>query len=356
MDEGVRCMSGKIDVGILGATGTVGQEFIAQLEDHPWFRVGWIGASEKSAAKQYRDATGWRLPVARPDRVADMTLERATPGRAPELVFSGLAASVAGEVEVEFAEAGHVVVSNAKNHRMDPLVPLVIPEINRDHLELLTGQRVSNGWSGCIVTNPNCSTIVLALALAPLRPFGLHDVIVSTLQAISGGGYPGVPSLDILGNVVPVVHGEEIKMETETKKIFGLSREDGIQPHEVVVSASTTRVPVLNGHTELVSVSVEQDPRPEDLVAAFQEFSAGPEVAGLPSSPPRPVLYLEEEDRPQPRLDADRGGGMAVCVGRLRRCPVLDFKFVAMGHNTVRGAAGAALLNAELLKLDGVVR
>jgi aspartate-semialdehyde dehydrogenase len=177
---------------------------------------------------------------------------------------------------------------------------------------------------------------VLALALAPLRPFGLHDVIVSTLQAISGGGYPGVPSLDILGNVVPVVHGEEIKMETETKKIFGLSREDGIQPHEVVVSASTTRVPVLNGHTELVSVSVEQDPRPEDLVAAFQEFSAGPEVAELPSSPPRPVLYLEEEDRPQPRLDADRGG--------------------AMGHNTVRGAAGAALLNAELLKLDGVVR
>jgi len=349
-------MSGKIDVGILGATGTVGQEFIAQLEDHPWFRVGWIGASERSATKQYRDATPWRLPVTRPDRIADMTLERVTPGRAPELVFSGLAASVAGEVEVEFAEAGHVVVSNARNHRMDSLVPLVIPEINRDHLQLLASQRVAKGWAGCIVTNPNCSTIVLALALAPLRPLGLREVIVSTLQAISGGGYPGVPSLDILGNVVPIVPGEEVKMETETKKIFGLAKENGIQPHEVVVSASTTRVPVLNGHTELVAVSLEQDPRPEDLVAAFRDFSTGPELEGLPSSPPRPVLYLEEEDRPQPRLDADRDGGMAVCVGRLRPCPVLDFKFVAMGHNTVRGAAGAALLNAELLKLDGVFR
>lgn len=349
-------MTDKIDVGILGATGTVGQEFIAQLEDHPWFRVGWVGASERSATKKYRDATPWRLPVARPDRVADMTLEQATPGQAPELMFSGLAASVAGEVEVAFAEAGHVVVSNARNHRMDPLVPLVIPEVNGDHLQLLGSQRAAKGWSGCIVTNPNCSTIVLALALAPLRASGLRGVIVSTLQAISGGGYPGVPSLDILGNVVPIVRGEEAKIETETKKIFGLSTEDGIQPHEVVVSASTTRVPVLNGHTELVSVSLEESPTVEDLLAAYREFSATPEVEGLPSSPPRPVLYVEEEDRPQPRLDADRYGGMAVCVGRLRPCPVLDFKFVAMGHNTVRGAAGAALLNAELLKLGGVLR
>ena len=348
-------MSGKIEVGILGATGTVGQEFIAQLRDHPWFTVTWLGASERSAGKTYRDATPWRLPVQRPDRVADLMVERVTPGHAPKLVFSGLDASVAGDVETAFAQAGHVVVSNARNHRMDPLVPLVIPEVNADHLELLGAQSEARGWSGRIVTNPNCSTIMLAMALAPLRQFGLRQVIVSTLQAVSGGGYPGVASLDIVGNVVPIVRGEEPKMETETKKILGQATQDGVEPHPVVVSASTTRVPVINGHTELATVALETDPGQEALVTAMREFVGRPQEAGLPSAPARPILYMDEDDRPQPRLDADRDGGMAVCVGRLRPCPVLGYKFVTMGHNTVRGAAGAAVLNAELLKLDGVL-
>ena len=348
-------MGGKIEVGVLGATGTVGQEFIAQLADHPWFTVNWIGASERSAGKRYRDATPWRLPALRPDRVADMIVDTVQPGQAPRLVFSALDASVAGEVETTFAQAGHIVVSNARNHRMDPLVPLVIPEINADHLQLLTAQAESKGWSGRIVTNPNCSTVVLAMAVAPLREFGLRQIIVSTLQAISGGGYPGVASLDIMGNVVPVVHGEEAKMETETRKILGLVTAAGVEAYPVTISASTTRVPVINGHTEIVTVSLESDPGPEAVIAALRGFSGRPQETGLPSAPPQPILYLDEADRPQPRLDADRGNGMTVCVGRLRACPVLDYKFVALGHNTVRGAAGAAVLNAELLRVDGVL-
>ena len=348
-------MSGTIEVGVLGATGTVGQECIVQLAGHPWFTVTWIGASERSAGKRYRDATPWRLPALRPARVADMMVDTVTPGRAPHLVFSGLDASVAGEVETAFAEAGHIVVSNARNHRMDPVVPLVIPEINTDHLQLLTAQGASKGWSGRIVTNPNCSTVVLAMAVAPLRQFGLRQIIVSTLQAISGGGYPGVASLDILGNVVPVVRGEEPKMEAETKKILGHVTGAGVEPHPVTVSASTTRVPVINGHTEIVTVSLESDPGPAALIAALRGFSGRPQEIGLPSAPPQPLIYFDEEDRPQPRLDVDRDHGMAICVGRLRACPVLDYKFVAMGHNTIRGAAGAAVLNAELLQVDGVL-
>ena len=346
-------MGGKIEVGVLGATGTVGQEFIAQLADHPWFTVSWIGASERSAGKRYRDATTWRLPAPCPDRVADMTVETVTPGRAPHLVFSGLDASVAGDVETAFAREGHLVVSNARNHRMDQVVPLVIPEVNADHLRLLSAQAESKKWSGGVVTNPNCSTVVLAMAVAPLRPFGLQQVVVSTLQAVSGAGYPGVASLDIVGNVVPVVPGEEEKIETETKKILGQVTDGGVTEHPVTVSASTTRVPVINGHTEIVTVSLESDPGPEALIAAWRGFTGRPQEMGLPSAPPQPVLYLDQEDRPQPRLDVDRGHGMTICVGRLRACPVLDYKFVAMGHNTVRGAAGVAVLNAELLKADG---
>ena len=347
-------MGGKIEVGVLGATGTVGQEFITQLEHHPWFTVAWVAASERSAGMRYRDATQWRLPAPRPDRVAEMTVESVRPGGAPKLLFSGLDASVAGDVETAFAEAGHVVVSNARNHRMVSSVPLVIPEVNADHLQLLNTQ-AAQGWSGRIVTNPNCSTVVLAMAVAPLRQFGLRQIIVSTLQAISGAGYPGVASLDILGNIVPVVPGEEDKMETETKKILGTVSDEGVTPHPVAVSASTTRVPVINGHTEIVTVSLESDPGPDALIAALRDFSGRPQEAGLPSAPTRPVLYLEDEDRPQPRLDADRDNGMTVCVGRMRACPVLDYKFVAMGHNTVRGAAGVAVLNAELLKVDGAL-
>lgn len=348
-------MSAKIEVGILGATGTVGQEFIAELANHPWFTVGWLGASERSAGRRYRDATPWRLPALRPDDVAEMVVERVTPGGAPKLVFSGLDASVAGEVETAFAEAGHIVVSNARNHRMDPVVPLMIPEVNADHLGLLERQGTTKGWSGRIVTNPNCSTVVLAMALAPLQVFGLRRAIVSTLQAVSGGGYPGVASLDIVGNIVPHIGGEEPKMETETQKILGRLTDDGVEPHPVVVSATTTRVPVINGHTELVSVELEEAVDESGLIEAWRSFTGRPQEADLPSAPPRPVVYFDEPDRPQPRLDADRDGGMTVSVGRLRPCPVLGHKFVTMGHNTVRGAAGAALLNAELMKVDGLL-
>ena len=348
-------MRAKIDVGILGATGTVGQEFIAELVDHPWFRVSWLGASDRSAGKHYREATPWRLPSVRPNRVADMVVEHVKPGNAPKLVFSGLDPSVAGDVEVAFAEAGHIVVSNARNHRMDPLVPLVIPEINADHLALLTRQGESKGWPGRIITNPNCSTVVLALALAPLQSFGLCQVIVSTLQAVSGGGYPGVASLDVLGNVIPMVRGEEPKMETETQKILGRMVETGVEFHPVVVSATTTRVPVINGHTELVSVSLDASGSPAELINEIDAYKGRPQALELPSAPSQPLCYRHEDDRPQPRLDAGRGNGMTVSIGRLRVCPVLDYKFVAMGHNTVRGAAGAALLNAELMMADGLV-
>src|SRR5438132_7640306 len=249
-----------IDVGILGATGMVGQQFIALLAKHPWFKVTWLGASERSSGKAYRDAAAWRLPTPAPDEVSKLVVEQAGPGNAPKLVFSGLDASVAGEIEGAFANAGHFVITNSKNYRMDATVPLMIPEINADHLKLLDAQQTARGWKGRIVTNPNCSTIALTLALAPLRQFGLKAVMVTTLQAISGAGYPGVASWDILGNVIPFIDGEEHKIETETKKILGCFRERRVDPHPVRVSASTTRVAVHNGHTESISVGFENRP------------------------------------------------------------------------------------------------
>ena len=348
-------MSGRLPVGILGATGTVGQEFIAALATHPWFEVTWIAASERSAGKTYAGATPWRLPSPRPDDVAAMVVQRCMPENAPALVFSGLDASVAGEVEAAFAAAGRTVVSNARNYRMAPDVPLLIPEINPDHLQLFDVQTRARGWSGRLVTNPNCSTIVMTLALAPLRRFGLTRVMVSTLQAVSGAGYPGVASLDITGNILPHIKGEEDKMETETRKILGTIVRGAVAPHPVVVSAQTTRVPVVNGHTMLMSVELDGAPSEADLLDAFRQFGGRPQAEGLPTAPERPLHYTGDPNRPQPRLDVDRERGMAVTLGRLRPCPVLDYKFVALGHNTVRGAAGAAILNAELMKVDGLL-
>ena len=345
----------RVDVGILGATGMVGQEFVVRLDSHPWFNLVWLGASERSEGRHYSAAAQWRLPVERPVAVANMLVDSASPVGAPRVVFSGLDSSVAGKVEKEFAEAGHIVVSNAKNFRMDDDVPLVVPEINPDHLDLLTHQAAHRGWSGRIVTNPNCSTIVLVMALAPLRKFGLRSVNVTTLQAVSGAGYPGVSSFDIVGNVVPFIDGEEEKIETETKKIFGCLRGDHVVPHPVTVSAHTTRVAVTNGHTEMISVGFEEPPLESEILKAFKEFSGRPQADGLPGAPCHAVEYLHESNRPQPRLDVDRGKGMTVSVGRLRRCSVLDYKFVALGHNTVRGAAGAAVLNAELMMVDGIL-
>lgn len=333
----------------------VGQQFISLLRRHPWFTVTWLGASQRSEGKRYADACAWRMASPPPDIVSHLTVESAAPGHAPKLVFSALDASVAGEIEAAFAAAGHTVVSNARNFRMDPVVPLLVPEVNADQLGLLPSQTQAKGWPGRIVTNPNCSTVVLTMALAPLRPFGLKAAMVTTLQAISGAGYPGVASWDILGNVIPYISGEEEKIETETKKILGCTRAGRVEPHEVTVSAQTTRVAVQDGHTVSVSVGFEHKPSIDDLLQALRTFRGRPQELGLPSAPAEPVVYCEEPNRPQPRLDVDRGAGMTVSVGRLRACNLFDYKFIALGHNTIRGAAGAAILNAEMLKAEGLL-
>ena len=345
-----------ISIGILGATGMVGQQFIALLAAHPWFKVEWLGASQRSEGKAFRDAAAWRLPHHLPEDVARRTVEAAVPGRAPKLVFSGLDSSVAGEIEAAFARAGHIIVSNSRNYRMEEAVPLMIPEINADHLALLDAQEAVCGWKGRILTNPNCATVVLAMALAPLRQFGLKTTIVTTLQAISGAGYPGVPSWDILGNVIPYIGGgEEEKIETETRKILGTLSNGKVEFHPVRVSATTTRVPVQNGHTGSISVGLEQRPTPEAIIDAWTTFKGRPQTLDLPSAPSQPIVYLAEANRPQPLLDVDRDGGMTITVGRLRPCPLFDYKFVALGHNTIRGAAGAAILNAELMHREGLL-
>jgi aspartate-semialdehyde dehydrogenase len=282
-------------------------------------------------------------------------VEDCKPGNAPRLLFSAMDASVATEIERAFAEAGHVVVSNSRNHRMERDVPLLVPEINPDHLKLVPLQQRTRGWKGQIVTNPNCSTVVLTMGLAPLKPFGITKVIATTLQAISGAGYPGVASMDIVGNVIPFIGGEEEKMQQETQKILGEFRDDHIEPLPARVSAHCNRVPVVDGHTVTVSVELSAKPSEADLRRAFDSFTSVPQQRQLPSAPSRPVIYLEEANRPQPRKDAERERGMAAFVGRLRPCPVLDYKFVALGHNTVRGAAGAAVLNAELMHSEGML-
>jgi aspartate-semialdehyde dehydrogenase len=330
----------------------VGQQFIALLADHPWFKVEWLGASQRSEGKAFRDAAAWRLPNRLPDDVAHRVVEAATPGNAPHLIFSGLDGSVAGEIEDAFATAGHIIVSNSRNHRMEANVPLLIPEVNADHLALLDVQSKA-GWRGRIVTNPNCSTVVLATALAPLRQFGLTTTMITTLQAISGAGYPGVPSWDIIGNVIPFIGGEEEKIESETRKILGSLSNGRVEFHAVKISATSTRVPVQNGHTESIAIGLEQKPTPEAIIDAWTSFRGRPQALDLPTAPKQPILYLTESNRPQPILDANREGGMTVTVGRLRRCPLLDYKFIALGHNTIRGAAGAAILNAELMHREG---
>lgn len=344
-----------IPVGILGATGMVGQQFIALLADHPWFKIEWLGASQRSEGKAFRDAAAWRLPDRLPNDVAAAVVDAATPGRAPRLVFSGLDSSVAGEIEGAFAEAGHIVVSNSRNYRMVDQVPLLIPEVNAEHLALLPCQAKQQGWKGRIVTNPNCATVVIAMALAPLRQFGLKTTMVTTLQAISGAGYPGVPSWDILGNVIPHIGGEEEKIESEARKILGQLAGDKVDYHPVKLSATTMRVPVQNGHTASISIGLEQQPPPEAIVDAWQSFRGKPQALDLPTAPSQPLVYLNEANRPQPLLDVNREGGMAVTIGRLRRCPLFDYKFVALGHNTIRGAAGVAILNAELMHREGLL-
>jgi len=350
-------MHKKTPVGVLGATGMVGQHFVKFLQNHPWFEITWVGASDRSAGKKYCEATHWRLEGSMPAAVSGLTVSDCKPGTgAPELVFSAMDASVATEIERAFAEAGHTVVSNSKNHRMDLDVPLLVPEINADHLRLLKAQKEHRKWKGQIVTNPNCSTVALTMGLAPLKPFGIKAVLATTMQAISGAGYPGVPSMDIMGNVIPYIGGEEEKMQVETQKILGAFAGDHIVDLPAAVSAHCNRVPVVDGHTVAVSVTLEQKVTKADLLAAYRTFDALPQQKGLPSAPKPAVVYLEEDNRPQPRRDAMRGNGMTVTVGRLRECPVLGWKFVCMGHNTIRGAAGAAVLNAEMMIEEGLIR
>ncbi|HVW08989.1 MAG TPA: aspartate-semialdehyde dehydrogenase [Bryobacteraceae bacterium] len=345
----------RIEVGILGATGMVGQHFIKFLDGHPLFHLTWLGASERSAGKKYSEAAKWHLGGAAPEDIRNRTIEEAKPGNAPKLVFSAMDASVATEIERAFAAAGHVVVSNSRNHRMEKDVPLLVPEINADHLKLVPQQQSARGWKGKIVTNPNCSTIVLTMGLAPLMQFGVEKIIATTLQAISGAGYPGVPSMDIMGNVIPYIGNEEEKMQEETQKILGTFSKDHIAPLQAGVSAHCNRVPVVDGHTVTVSVKFSSKPSESDLRHAFDKFKGLPQDRELPSAPKHPVQYMVEADRPQPRKDVERERGMAAFVGRLRPCPVFDWKFVALGHNTVRGAAGAAVLNAELMQSEGML-
>jgi aspartate-semialdehyde dehydrogenase len=270
-------------------------------------------------------------------------------------MFSGLDAKVAGDIEREFASAGHFVVTNARNFRMEQFVPLLVPEVNPDHLALIPLQQQSKGWKGAIVTNPNCATVPMVMALAAARHFEPARVTVSTMQAVSGAGYPGVPSLDILGNLIPFIDGEEEKIQTESLKIMGTLQSDRVVPHSMVVSAQTTRVPVINGHTETISVQFNRKPSLDELKAAFRGFTGRPQQLGCPSAPKQPLQVMDEANRPQPRLDVEREGGMAVFLGRVRPCPVFDYKFVALGHNTVRGAAGAAVLNAELMLAEKLI-
>jgi aspartate-semialdehyde dehydrogenase len=347
-------MTRKIPVCILGATGTVGQKFVRLLGEHPWFEVAAVAASSASAGRRYGDVVRWREQAELPPRVAELTVAECAPPLPGAVAFSALDAEIAGPVEQAFARAGAMVVSNTRTHRMEPDVPLLIPEANADHLVLIERQRESRGWSGAILCNPNCSTAALALALAPLhRAFGIEKLFVSTMQAVSGAGYPGVPSLDALGNVIPYIGGEEEKIERESRKILGALGPAGVEPAAFALSAHTNRVAVVDGHLETVSVGFRRRVTVEEATAALREFRGSPCVAELPSSPNPPVEVDARADRPQPRLDLDRGRGMAVTVGRIRPCPILDLRMVLLGHNTIRGAAGQAVQIAELLVADG---
>lgn len=333
-----------IDVAVLGATGTVGQKFIRLIEGHPLFSVAEVVASERSTGKPYREAVAWKQETPIPESTADLTVTSLDTNLKSKILFSGLDSSVAGEAESRFAASGHLVISNSSNHRMDSHVPLVIPEVNPEHLELVKFQ----DGPGAIITNSNCSTMFLAMVLAPIdREFGIEAVQVTTMQAVSGAGYPGVASMDILGNIVPFISTEEEKMESETRKILGRVDDDSVALHPMTVSAQCNRVPVFDGHMETVSIGLRNSASADDVRHCLESFTGLPQERGLPSAPRRPIVVRDEIDRPQPARDIWIENGMAAVVGRVRECPVLDVKMVVLGHNTVRGAAGAAILNAE---------
>jgi len=347
-------MPNKIPVGILGATGVVGQRFVQMLEHHPWFEVAWLAASDRSEGRRYGEAVRWRMKTPLPPQVGNTRVSPAIPDGAPKVIFAALDASIAAELEPRFAKAGCAVVSNSSALRMQKDVPLVIPEVNAEHIKLIECQSWRRESRGFVVTNPNCSAIGLVMALAPLQQkFGIDTVMVVTMQAVSGAGYPGVASLDILGNVIPYIAKEEEKMEEETLKLLGRLDGSKIVSADFGMSAQCNRVAVEDGHTESVSVKLRKIAATEEIIASWDEFRSVPQELRLPSAPAKPLQYLTSADRPQPRFDVDAGVGMTATVGRLRPCSVLDWKFTVLSHNTIRGAAGAALLNAELLKVQG---
>jgi aspartate-semialdehyde dehydrogenase len=351
-------MSRKYRVGILGATGTVGQRFIQLLADHPQFTVTALAASDRSRGKPYAEACAWRLPGEMPEAVRSLEVLPAVPPLDCELVFSSLPGEMARETEEAFARAGCAVISNSSALRMDEDVPLLIPEVNHEHIALLDAQQRRGYGRGFVVTNPNCSTVVVALSLAPLHArFGVESVVVTTMQAISGAGYPGVASLDINDNVLPFIAGEEEKIESETGKILGRLGGEGqgtrVEHASFPVSAQCHRVGVSDGHLTAIRVKLARAAEPEEVREAFASYTSLPQELRLHTAPVRPIIFRDEPDRPQPRLDRDAGSGMSITVGRLRRDRVLDYRFVALGHNTLRGAAGAAVLNAELLAATG---
>jgi aspartate-semialdehyde dehydrogenase len=350
-------MGNRIPVAILGATGSVGQRFIQLLEGHPWFAVAELVASDRSAGREYAEACDWRVSGSMPDSVKGIRVRGLEEDLSSPVVFSSLPGGIALEIENRHASQGKQVFTNASDNRMVEDVPLVIPEVNPEHLGLIETQRKNRGWdNGLIVANPNCSTIHLVLALKPLQDrFGIESMIATTLQATSGAGYPGVPSLDMLDNVVPYIGSEEEKIETETLKLFGTLGDGEIDFASMGISAQCTRVPVRDGHTEAVSIKFRDHAGVDDVLEAFRSFRARPQELGLPFAPANPVVVRDEQDRPQPVLDRDLENGMASVVGRVRECPVFDVKFVLLGHNTIRGAAGASILNAELLREEGYI-
>ncbi len=351
-------MTNKRKVAILGATGAVGQRYIQLLQGHPWFKIEVLAASERSAGKKYRDAATWLMESELPKEIAEMPIvnadvESVEKAGDVDLVFSSLPGDLAGPVEAQFA-AMYPVFSKASAHRMEKDVPLIIPEINPDHAELVKFQQASRGWKGFITTDPNCSTIQMAISLKPLMQFGLRQVMVTTMQALSGAGYPGVASLDIIDNVVPFISGEEDKMESEALKILGTYNGRGVKNADFTISASCNRVNVKDGHLESIFVKLDQEPSIEQIQAAFEDFKGAPQLLKLPSAPANPIVVRKEKNRPQPRYDRDAGSGMSVVVGRLRKDPIMSFKYMCLGHNTVRGAAGGGILSAELYVANGL--
>lgn len=344
-------ISNKIPVGILGATGSVGQKFIQLLTEHPWFEIKELAASESSAGKKYKDAVDWFLPTSIPNQVENIEVKKCEPLLNCNVVFSGLDSSIAGTVETDFAENGYKVISNSRNHRMDDDVPLLIPEINPDHVELIKNQKFDNGF---IVTNPNCSAIGLSIALKPLYDnFGIEEVNVVTMQAISGAGNPKKVNMNIEDNVIPFIKGEEKKIETEPLKIFGELNSDKIKFKDFRINVQCNRVNVTDGHMESVQVKLSNTATKESIIESWKSFSSEPQKLKLPFAPINPIHYFEQNDFPQPKLHRDIENGMAVSIGKINADKFFDYNFVVLSHNTARGAAGGAILCAELLKAKG---